>query len=104
MKMNKYLKATPSLEGKDTVSKFYKITNDDDLYKVQNLLISEGYSTPDGKIITMLDFKRAYPRNRVYVIHARYNNITKRLEYTGGTTQIYATCTNTGKIKFEEMN
>lgn len=82
-------------------NKFYKITNEEELNKVQNMLIAEGYVTPCGQKITMADFKHAYPRNKNYLIHAKYNSITKKLEYTGGTIQVYKTYPYIGKIKFE---
>lgn len=83
-------------------NKFYKITCEEELNKVQNMLMSEGYVTPTGKQITMENFKNAFPRNKIYVIHAFFNTINKKYEYQGGTTQI---CKSHGydKINFENI-
>ena len=83
-------------------NKFYKVTNIEELETVQNFLISEGYKTPTGQLITFEDLKRCFPRNKIYVINAFYNSITKRKEYQVGTTQIYKTY-GYDKIKFETI-
>lgn len=83
-------------------NKFYKVTTIEELETVQNFLISEGYKTPTGELIEFEDLKRCFPRNKIYVINAFYNSITKRKEYQGGTTQIYKTY-GYDKIKFETI-
>lgn len=83
-------------------NKFYKVTSIEELELVQNHLIDEGYKTPTGQLITFEDLKRCFPRNKIYVINAFYNSITKRKEYQGGTTQIYKTY-GYDKIKFETI-
>lgn len=80
-------------------NKFYKVTSIEELETVQNFLISEGYKTPTGQLITFEDLKRCFPRNKIYVVNAFYNSITKRKEYQVGTTQIYKTY-GYEKIKF----
>ena len=82
------------------MNKFYKITSQNELDTIQNELIEKGYKSPNGELLTMDDFKKAYPKNKIYLINAFYNTINKKYEYIGGTKQIYER--NYGKkIKFE---
>ena len=83
-------------------NKFYKVTTIEELESVQNYLLDKGYKTPTGQLIEFEDLKRCFPRNRIYVINAFYNSITKRKEYQGGTNQIYKTY-GYDKIKFETI-
>jgi len=44
------------------MNKFYKITNQNELDTIQNKLVEKGYKTPNGELLTMDDFKKAYPK------------------------------------------
>lgn len=72
--------------------RYYEFRTQEELDIIEYALYHDGYEVVGGKKATIKEIKDNFRRNKVFVVVAFYNNITKRYEYQYSTKQLIGGC------------